>query len=362
VGYCTLSEQGLILEANLTAATLLGLARGALVKQPISRFILDADEDIYYLHRKQLFEFGEPQSLELRMLKKDGTAFWAHLAATAAQDADGAPVCRVVLSDISVRKAVEALIRQLNEELEQRVIERTAKLEAANKELESFSYSVSHDLRAPLRAISGFASILGRRYRDGLDEKGRHYIDTIVDSSERMGVLIEELLDYSRLGRGMVRSEPVPLGPLVAQLRAMFGDRIAASGAEFEVVEPLATPMGDPTLLERVLTNLVDNALTYRRSDAATRVTLSATRRGRTVALAVADNGISIPAEYQERIFEVFARLHTDDEYPGTGIGLSIARKAARLMGSDVAVESTEGVGSTFSLELPAATGRSIQP
>jgi PAS domain S-box-containing protein len=111
VGYCTLSEQGLILEANLTAATLLGAARGALVKQPISRFILDADEDIYYLHRKLLFEFGEPQSLELRMLKKDGTAFWAHLAATAAQDANGAPVCRVVLSDTSEqRSAQEALI------------------------------------------------------------------------------------------------------------------------------------------------------------------------------------------------------------------------------------------------------------
>jgi len=111
VGYCTLSEQGLLVEANLTAATLLGVARGALVKQPISRFILNADEDIYYLHRKLLFESGEPQSLELRMLKKDGTAFWAHLASTAAHDANGAPVCRVVLSDISVREAAASATR-----------------------------------------------------------------------------------------------------------------------------------------------------------------------------------------------------------------------------------------------------------
>ena len=109
VGYCTLSEKGLILEANLTAATLLGVARGALVKQPISRFILKEDQDIYYLHRKQLFETGEPQACELRMVKKDGTAFWAHLAATVAQDADGAPVCRVVMSDITERKRTEGV-------------------------------------------------------------------------------------------------------------------------------------------------------------------------------------------------------------------------------------------------------------
>ena len=107
VGYCTLCEKGLILEANLTAATLLGVARGALVKQPITRFILEEDQDIYYLHRKQLFETGEPQACELRMVKKDGAPFWAHLAATVAQDADGASVCRVVLSDITARKSEE---------------------------------------------------------------------------------------------------------------------------------------------------------------------------------------------------------------------------------------------------------------
>lgn len=258
-------------------------------------------------------------------------------------------------AEIAEGARAEAEIRRLNEELDLRVVE----LEAANKDLEGFSYSISHDLRAPLRAISGFATILARRYRDGLDETGRHYVDTIVDSSDHMGVLIEELLDYSRMGRRSIRAERVPLGPLVTRLRATFGDRIAATGATLEVVEPLATPVADPTLLERILSNLVDNALTYHRSDVAARVTLSATRRGRTVALAVADNGIGIPPEYRERIFEVFVRLHTDEEYPGTGIGLSIVRKAAGLMGSDVTVESTEGVGSTFNLELPAAQKRS---
>jgi signal transduction histidine kinase len=145
----------------------------------------------------------------------------------------------------------------------------------------------------------------------------------------------------------------------VEQLRATFGDRMAASGGTLEVVEPLATPLGDPALIERILVNLIDNALTYRRPDVAPQVTLSAARHGRTVTLAVADNGIGVAPEYRERIFEVFKRLHTEDEYPGTGIGLSIVRKAARLMGGDVTLESTEGEGSTFSLQLPAAQKRS---
>jgi PAS domain S-box-containing protein len=325
------------------------------------RDLVDADQFEGIRAMKQgVMDSGQALRIEIPLSGADGrVSFWDGVYVPR-RDRDG-EVTGVLsyFRDITERKLAVDEISRLNEQLERRVVERTAELVAANRELEAFSYSVSHDLRAPLRAVSGFASMLSRRYGDALDETARHYVDTIVASSDRMGVLIEELLDYSRLGRRSVRAEPVPLGPIVARLRVTYADRITATGSTIEVIEPLATPIGDPMLLERILANLVDNALTYHDPNVAPHITLSAARRGRTVRLSVADNGIGIPAEYRERIFEVFARLHSEDEYQGTGIGLSIVRKAAHLMGTDITVESTEGIGSAFSLDLPAARKRS---
>lgn len=245
-----------------------------------------------------------------------------------------------------------------NQQLERRVQERTVALRMVNEELESFAYSVSHDLRAPLRAVSGFAQILARRHRGNLDEEGRHYMDNVVAASGRMGVLIDDLLNYSRVGRTAIRSQPVPLAPLVQQVLGTLAKRIASSGALVEVVEPLATPLGDTTLVGQILANLLENALTYQQPGVAPRIRVAARQEGDATVIEIEDNGIGIADEYQKKVFEVFQRLHSDEQYPGTGIGLAIVRKAAQVMGGDVTVESLPSRGSTFRVRLPSiATG-----
>jgi signal transduction histidine kinase len=250
--------------------------------------------------------------------------------------------------DVTDRVRAGEELQALADTLELRVAERTA-------DLETFTRTASHDLRAPIRAIHGFATIVRRRYADHLDEEGRHYLDNIAQSSQAMADLLEDLLDYARLGSRAVRREPVELCSALEPALRGVRDQVRATRASIGVVEPLATMLADPTLVERILVNLVGNACTYHRPGVPPVVRIAARRMGDQVELSVADQGIGIPPDRHEAIFEVFTRLHSADEYPGTGIGLSIVRRAARLMGTDVTVDSEPGAGTTFRIRFPAA-------
>jgi signal transduction histidine kinase len=271
--------------------------------------------------------------------------------------------CRSTAADLRA----EALNRTLNIELERRVqdrtnelAQRTAELEERTGQLESFSYSVSHDLRAPLRAVSGFAQILARRHRGSLDEEGRHFLDNIVDASGHMGRLIDDLLSYSRLGRQALVLKPVSLAVVLAEVARSLELRAADSGATLCIADDLPVVCGDRTLLSQIFTNLLDNALTYRKPDVPVKVGVTWTSVGDKVIVTVADNGIGIAPEHFDSIFNVFQRLHTQDAYPGTGIGLAVVKKAVEVQGGKIGVESMPGVGSTFRVELapspPVAT------
>lgn len=244
-------------------------------------------------------------------------------------------------------------IESLTGNLEARVAERTAELARSNAELEAFVYSVSHDLRAPLRAISGFSEILAEHHAASLDAEGRRHLANVRQAAERMNQLIDDLLQLSRVGRSAIRREPVALGPLLRDIVTLATPRLA--GGRIEIAEPLATPLGDARLVEQILANLIDNALKYHAPDQAPLVRVSATPVGDQVEIRVSDNGIGIAPEHFDRIFDVFQRLHTEEAYPGTGIGLAIVRKAARLMEAELRVESKPGAGSSFILRLPAA-------
>ncbi len=248
-----------------------------------------------------------------------------------------------------------ARIREMNESLRVEVKEKTEanrRLQAANKELEAFSYSVSHDLKAPLRAISGFAQIIARRHRDALNEEAQHYVDNVVLASERMAVLINELLEYSRIGRIAVRLEPVPLPAVMEQVLDILSQRVSEARADVSVPSPLPAVMGDMGLLRQAFTNLLDNAIKFRGKDTPPEIRVEVRDEGGHVVVLVSDNGIGIAPEYAEKVFTMFQRLHSEDEYPGTGIGLAIVRKAVGLMSGEVWVESRPGRGSTFCVRL----------
>ena len=222
----------------------------------------------------------------------------------------------------------------------------------ANQELEDFVYSVSHDLRAPLRSVSGFAEIIGRRHKASLNEEGRHYFDNIVKAGKQMGDLIDDLLKFSRLGRKSIKVEPVALDDVLKVSLKILADQIAQTNARIHLPDQGCVIQGDLTLLTHVFINLLENAIKYRKPDLPPDIDIRVEDGDPYVVVSVSDNGIGIEPEYHEKIFKIFQRLHRQEDYPGTGIGLAAVKKAVQMIGGEVWVESARGVGSVFSVRI----------
>ncbi|MDZ8187720.1 MAG: PAS domain S-box protein [Nostoc sp. ChiSLP02] len=296
---------------------------------------------------------GEVWQGEIKNRAKDGTFYWVATTIVPFLDATGKPYQYIaVRSDITNRKTAEAELLQLNTTLEQRVEERTAQLREANKDLEAFSYTVAHDLRAPLRGIQGFAEALVDDYGERLDETAQEYIDYIVQGIERMNELISDLLAYSRLSREQIRLTPVRLTQILTEAQAQLEADIRDSQAEITVATDLPVVLGQRSVLVQMVVNLLSNAMKFVAPGIQPQIKIWFQTHENWVRLWVEDNGIGIQVAHQQQIFGVFERLHGIEAYPGTGIGLAIVRKGAERLGGQAGVESASGQGSRFWIEL----------
>ncbi|MGC1391846.1 MAG: PAS domain S-box protein [Bacteroidales bacterium] len=348
-------EDGMIVFTNSRFEELFGYGSGEMIGKPVS--IVNAPtEKSPETTAKEIMNVLEKEGLwtgEVLNIRKDGTVFWSHANVTIFDHSKFGKVLVSVQEDITDRKNAEFQIKKLNEELEGRVIQRTEMLEAANKELEAFSYSVSHDLRAPLRAVHGYSKILLEDYEDKLDDEGRRVCNIISSSAMQMGGLIDDLLSFSRIGRSHLNPGVINMKSQAESLFTELSNETEKAKIHLEIGK-LHKAYGDQSLIKHVWNNLISNALKYTSKQPNPEVTIGSKKEGEMVTYFVKDNGVGFDMQYSHKLFGVFQRLHNESEFEGNGVGLAIVQRIVLRHGGKVWAEGEVGKGATFYFSLPA--------
>ncbi len=346
---------GRIFNANKAFCNMLGFTREELIGLTFMEITHANDRD---KDRESVIDLQNGKInkyiTEKRYLKKDGSEVWAALALTRIySEKEQSFYALAMIEDITLRKLAQEEIFKLNAGLEIKVEERTAQLKAANKELETFTYSVSHDLKAPLRGIDGYSKLLSDIYKPNLNEEARKFIEIIRQSTLQMNQLIDDLLNYSRLERTQLSLERIKIHDLVRSVLSVFNADLENGKFTVNIKSPDIEIIADSRGLTIAIRNLIENAIKFTRARENPLIQIAVEEKDMLWIISVQDNGIGFDMKYHDKIFEIFQRLQRVEDFPGTGIGLAMVSKAMVKMNGQVHAESLPGKGSTFYLEIP---------
>lgn len=349
VGIAHVGIEGRWMRLNQRLCDIVGGCYSRMLERSLLEFTHPAEvADTVAAMRRILEGQAENDLSQKRFILDSGENIWVYQTLALVRRPDGSPdYFIVVIEDINEQKAAEAAVRQLNAELEHRVEERTAELKAANTELESFVYAVSHDLRAPLRAMNGLSAILAQKFDAQLGDEGKTLIQHIRQGAQHMGELIEGLLLLSRSTRGEIAMDPIDLSALAETVLARLAQTDRSRRVEWQVQPGLAT-RGDRRMLEALMTNLLTNAWKYTAGRDPGRIRFFAAEHDGEAWLCIEDNGTGFDMQYADRLFQPFQRLHRQDQFPGLGIGLATVKRIVERHGGSIRAEGRPDQGARF--------------